>query len=56
MICNDLVKGCASNLYLCLCYFVARSCCRPLRVICVLGLGLSKPNSFLVIYIKRPAG
>jgi hypothetical protein len=31
---------------MCLCYSVARSCCGPLRVICLLGLGLSKPNSF----------
>jgi hypothetical protein len=33
----------------------ARSCYGPLRIICVLGLGLSKPNSFLAVYIKRPA-
>jgi hypothetical protein len=33
----------------------ARSCYGPLRFICVLGLGLSKPNSFLAIYIRMPA-
>jgi hypothetical protein len=32
-----------------------RSCYGPLSFICVLGLGLSKPNSFLAIYIRRPA-
>jgi hypothetical protein len=45
-----------SAIYICV-YVIslARSCCGPLRVICVLGLGLSKPNSFLAVYIRRPA-
>jgi hypothetical protein len=46
-----------SLIHICLCYFVARSSCGPIRVLFyVLGLGLSKPNSFLAVYIRRLDG
>jgi hypothetical protein len=46
-----------SLICICSCYFLGWSCCGPIRVLFyILGLGLSKPNSFLAVYIRRLDG
>jgi hypothetical protein len=53
-----IIKSKAVSLIcICSCYFLAWSHCGPIRVLFyVLGLGLSKPNIFLAVYIRRLAG
>jgi hypothetical protein len=53
-----IIKSKAVSLIcICSCYFLAWSCCGPIRVLFyVLGLGLSKLNSFLAVYIRRLDG
>jgi hypothetical protein len=53
-----IIKSKAMSLIcICLCYFLAWSHCGLIRVLFyVLGLGLSKPNSFLAVYIRRLGG
>jgi hypothetical protein len=46
-----------SLICICSCYFLAWSRCGPIRVLFyVLDLSLSKPNSFLAVYIRRLDG
>jgi hypothetical protein len=53
-----IIKSKAVSLIcICSCYFLAWSRFGPIRVLFyVLGLGLSKPNSFLAVYIRRLGG
>jgi hypothetical protein len=53
-----IIKSKAVSLIcICSCYFLAWSHYGPIRVLFyILGLGLSKPNSFLVVYIRRLGG